>query len=244
MPPRLLGSTRNGFERELLSSASTDRAPDGVRARVLLSVAQACSGAPAAVDPLSIHESWSADRRRRRSGRWVWGAGLGIVGLAASVAALVLVQRLPAGNTRPAEHTAAQDTAQAAIAGASALAAAAPPASAAGAESQQALANTSAGALAATGTPLALPAEEGAPDWLGAQLQLLGETRRLLEDGSLEQAESLLEGYDARFPGGVVGPQISALRGELQRRLAERAQPAAERTHTAAEEHPAEPTPP
>lgn len=226
-PSRLLSTTRNGFERELLRSAGTERAPDAVRARVLLSVAQACSGALAMEqedeEPHAPREPWLVERGR--GGRWVLGAGL--LGLAASLG-LVLWQRLPhrslARDPGP-EH-----------------APAVPLEPVAATEPQQTLASTSVVTQSEHGA-LQVPAQGSPPDWLGAQLQLLGEARRQLENGSLEQAQGLLEGYELRFPGGVLGPQISTLRAELRRRQAERMDQARlERSHSASEWRAAEPT--
>jgi TolA-binding protein len=58
--------------------------------------------------------------------------------------------------------------------------------------------------------------EELTADWLGEQLQLLGEARRHLQSGSLEQASRVLDSYAQRFPEGVIGPQIMGLRAELR----------------------------
>lgn len=242
--PRLLSTTHNGFERELLSSARTERAPELVRAHVLMSVAQAlaCNGEGADAGTASSHEPGVDGCRRGRSSAWLLRGGLGMLALAAGVT-LVLWQRLLASGTAAecaaAEYTVGEYTAeQAPSKPARALVETALPASALATAPRQALANTSTSTSRADRTPLPALAEAEVPDWLGAQLQLLGEARRELQVGSLERAERLLAGYGGRFPGGVVGPQVSALRSELRRRQAERvdqAMRADEHPHTASQ---------
>lgn len=226
--PRLLNTTRNDFELALLRSAMTERAPDAARARALESAAQAwaassepalgaCADAP---DLCATVNGTRAARARIRSS----GTYLGMLALAAGVAlvagvALMTWQRSSPGARVAAEHARASAGLQAAVAlgGVPAVSGSALPVTPSG-DAQGALANTRAIApqFRAAGALLQTLAEEDVPDWLGVQLQLLGEARRQLQVGALEQTQSLLDSYDQRFPGGVVGPQISALRAELQ----------------------------
>jgi hypothetical protein len=219
---RLLNTTRNGFARELLSSAASDHAPAATRERVLASVSQALASAGendslgSQVTPAAVHYAAGGGSglialiRPRRS-----GAFLGLLAFAAGIV-LLLWQ----GGK---EHGPATARGVAATAGEQATSA--PDVVAASAPVQGSLANTRPLApLFQTGAPpLATTSAEETSDWLGAQLQLLGEARRQLELGELEQTHDLLEGYGRRFPDGVLGPQIAALRAELQQRQHARA---------------------
>lgn len=231
-PPRILNTTRNDFERALLRSASSDRAPEAVRRRALESVARALAsaGEPAALptDAGSFGEPGAASGAaggRRDPLRWALpGMYLGVVALAASIA-LVLWQRTSSERLARAHargSVALSGVERAAQADVRSPGEAAPTAPAAldNTGAQRALANTSAvtPSFRADEAALQTLTEDEAPDWLGAQLQLLREARRQLELGELDQARSLLDSYERRFPGGVVGPQISALRDELTRR--------------------------
>jgi hypothetical protein len=243
--PRLLNTTRNDFELALLRSALTERAPEAARARALESVAQALAAdsEPAqgsCADTSDLDGSVNSNRaaRIRSSGMY-----LGMFALAAGVALLAGVSRMTWQRSSTSALLTAELAAERAHASATLEAAAAPggaPAVSWGAlpvmpsgNAQGALANTRAVTpqLRAEGALLQTLAEEDAPDWLGAQLQLLGEARRQLQLGALEHTQSLLDSYDQRFPGGVVGPQIFALRAELeeQRQRASAALPEAAR---------------
>lgn len=212
-PQRLLNTTRNGFERELLRSAAFDRAPDATRERALLYVAQALAGAPAAAgaehEPPRIAAARQGARGANRARACLYGTLLAL-----AAAAALLIHDEPPADTAPAAALAAGEPLSPGAPGQVTRAGAAR-----SSELPHSFANTNpSSASAAGGSTLQSLAEDDAPDWLGAQLQLLGEARRQLDRGALEQAHSLLDSYALRFPDGVLGPQISALSVELQRR--------------------------
>lgn len=236
-PPRLLSTTRNGFERELLRAAGTDRAPGVVRARVLASVAQASTIAEHATGLRSAHSADGSRRAERARARhpggqrarwWVPGTSLSILTLAAGIA-LVICRPLLEPSSAPSPGTGVQtaDTSPQAMAARNAAPplAGAPPALTA-LPAQPQWGHTSTRPLEPAPEPARLQSlpEDDASDWLGAQLRLLGEARRQLRTGALQQAEALLDSYERRFPGGVVGPQVSALRSELRLQRAQRLQ--------------------
>jgi hypothetical protein len=63
------------------------------------------------------------------------------------------------------------------------------------------------------------PAEHGDDDWLGAQLVLLSQAERSLLAGDPGGALRSLDEYRARFPRGLLDPQIATLRERAQRSI-------------------------
>jgi hypothetical protein len=227
IPPRLSSTTRDGLERDLLSSAASDRAPEATRERVREAVARAL--ASAAASPLasagasgSLPDSGGGPgaappaRGVGRLGGERAALCLGALALAASVALVIrhgVEQRQP---TPRSGITAVPPGGSALLQGGSSLS------QGGSATAQRPLANTTAVAprFVSAGELLQSPADD-APDWLGAQLQLLGEARRQLDAGALQQTRGLLDSYEQRFPDGVLGPQMAALRAELLRQEAQ-----------------------
>jgi hypothetical protein len=66
-----------------------------------------------------------------------------------------------------------------------------------------------------TGVPLA-PASD---DWLGEQLAILGRAERGLVDGDPEDVVRSLDEYTARFPDGLLDPQMASIRQRVEERF-------------------------
>jgi hypothetical protein len=269
-PSRLLDSSHNGLERELLRAARLDEAPEATRARVLLCIGEVLASCSSAVAPCLTLVSSAAPQLSTASESCAatsaavpsLAARLALAfkslnalylggALAASAAASVLAQhwvsQSPRAEARARAASPALVHARAPVVVEPSWVApdsASRPSVEPLAPAPHALANTSSEPARAQRVPA--PARrgsiagharnEGTPhnqlrselesdtseDWLGSQLELLGRARAQLELGRLEQAEQVLTGYERRFPGGVVGPQIQRLRAELRTRLQER----------------------
>jgi hypothetical protein len=64
--------------------------------------------------------------------------------------------------------------------------------------------------------PLLAPASD---DWLGEQLAILGRAERSLLEDDPESAVRSLEEYQARFPDGLLDPQIASIRQRVEERF-------------------------
>ena len=61
--------------------------------------------------------------------------------------------------------------------------------------------------------------EPSSDDWLGEQLAILARAERGLLEGDSESAVRSLDEYQARFPNGLLNPQMAAVRERIEDRF-------------------------
>lgn len=65
----------------------------------------------------------------------------------------------------------------------------------------------------------ASPQQPTSDDWLGEQLAILGQAQRSLLEDDPESAVRSLEVYEARFPDGLLDPQMASIRQRVEERF-------------------------
>jgi hypothetical protein len=71
----------------------------------------------------------------------------------------------------------------------------------------------------AAAADLASPRQPTSDDWLGEQLAILGQAERSLLEDDPESAVRSLEVYEARFPDGLLDPQMASIRQRVEERF-------------------------
>jgi hypothetical protein len=66
---------------------------------------------------------------------------------------------------------------------------------------------------------LVSPPQPSSDDWLGEQLAILGQAQRSLLEDDPESAVRSLEVYEARFPDGLLDPQMASIRQRVEERF-------------------------
>jgi hypothetical protein len=66
---------------------------------------------------------------------------------------------------------------------------------------------------------LVSPPQPTSDDWLGEQLAILGQAQRSLLEDDPESAVRSLEVYEARFPDGLLDPQMASIRQRVEERF-------------------------
>jgi hypothetical protein len=63
------------------------------------------------------------------------------------------------------------------------------------------------------------PRQPTSDDWLGEQLAILGRAERSLLEDDPESAVRSLDEYGARFPDGLLDPQMASIRQRVEERF-------------------------